>query len=126
MRPVFLGLAAALLAAPASAQDRQRGTCEVTIARGATQLGGANGSMQVESGRSCGTTVLRRPERNEPTSSLTVATAPAHGTVAITQPNRFDYTPAAGFAGTDSFVVTGQPAPFRVTVTVTVTPSGRR
>jgi len=74
--------AAVLLAAPAGAQERQRGTCEISIGRCAVQTGGSQGAMQVESGRSCGTAVLRRPERNEPTASLSLATPPAHGHIA--------------------------------------------
>jgi hypothetical protein len=124
MRAV-LALAAALLALPAGAQERQRGTCEVSLGRGAAQASGANGAMQVESGRSCGTAVMRNPERNEPTSSLALATPPAHGRVTITQPNRFDYTPAPGFTGEDRFIITGLPSPFRVVVTVTVVQPGR-
>jgi hypothetical protein len=125
LRALAAALAAALVPAQAGAQERQRGTCEVTIGRGATQSGGANGSMQVESGRSCGTTVMRRPERNEPTASLTLASPPAHGQVTITQPNRFDYTPAPGFVGEDRFVITGERSPFRVAMTVTVLRTGQ-
>ena len=70
MRAALLALAAALLAVQAAAQERQRGTCELAIGRGATQPGGANGSMQLESGGSCGASAMRRPDRDEPTSSL--------------------------------------------------------
>jgi hypothetical protein len=83
--------------------------------------------MMVENtGHSCGATMFVRPETQTPTTTLALATPPAHGAVVITQPNRFDYTPAAGFSGTDSFVLIGQPAPFRVIMSVIVTPPQRR
>jgi hypothetical protein len=81
--------------------------------------------MVVAGGRACGSTLFVRPESNEPTSAVALATPPAHGRVTLTQPNRFDYTPAPGYAGEDRFVITGTPAPFRITVTVTVLPARR-
>jgi hypothetical protein len=121
MRTRFTIIAATLTALafwPAAAQTPG---CLVDIGRGAAQ-GGSQGNMRVVPGRSCGASLYIRPQTQTPTTSVTLATPPAHGTVVITQPNRFDYIPAAGFSGADSFVITALPAPFRVTMTVTVQP----
>jgi hypothetical protein len=119
MRATFAIIAtvlAALASLPAAAQTSG---CSVDIGRGAAQ-GGSQGNMTVVAGRSCGANLYIRPQTQTATTSIALATPPAHGNVVMTQPNRFDYTPAAGFSGTDSFVITAQPAPFRVTMTVTV------
>ena len=118
---VVLATAVALTALAACPAAAQSSGCEIQVGRNATR-GGAVGRMTVASGRSCGAPLYRRPEAHEATTSLTLATPPMHGAVVITQPNRFDYTPVAGFTGNDSFVITGLPEPFRVTVTATVTP----
>jgi hypothetical protein len=124
---VKIALAAALLALlPAARVAAQTRPCVVSIGRNATTTG-SDSRMSVENtGHSCGASMFVRPETQTPTSTLTLAMPPAHGAVVITQPNRFDYTPTAGFSGTDSFVLTGQPAPFRVIMSVTVTPPQRR
>ena len=58
-----------------------------------------------------------------PATSVAVAAAPAHGTATVNG-MAFDYTPTAGFSGTDTFTYTasnagGASAPATVTITVT-------
>src|SRR5258708_34258596 len=112
------GLLAALAADRSAAQTR---ACVVSIARNATTRGSDSRMMVENTGHSCGASMFVRPETQTPTTALVLATPPGHGTVVITQPNRLDYTPAAGFSATDSVVVTGEPTPFRVIMTVIVT-----
>jgi hypothetical protein len=74
----------------------------------------------VNDGGWCGMTVNRN---GVPYDSYMLATRPNHGTVyahRVGNNTRIDYTPDAGFAGTDSFAVTLIPGNAVVGVGVTV------
>ena len=69
---------------------------------------------------------VRGYDRDGDTLGYVVTSSPAHGTVSVAPlTGQYTFTPASGFVGTDSFVVTvsdGQGGTAQITVRVTVTP----
>jgi hypothetical protein len=60
---------------------------------------------------------------NAPVRTVSVATKPAHGTLVLRADGSFTYTPAKGFAGTDTFtyiMTTGDTKTLPGTVTLIV------
>ncbi|SRR5713226_2062647 len=125
-------LAAGALVPAAAGQEPQTDVCAVLIARGATTLGGAAGTMTVRNvGRPCRIVNFSVPESRVATSRLEVVKAPEHGRLEVVQPNVVAYTPREGFIGLDQFAYggsgpgrEGRTLPFSVRVSVRVVGPG--
>jgi len=59
--------------------------------------------MTVKSGRSCGSRNWRFGSTAP--SMLYIAARPAHGSLTISYPATYNYTPAGGYVGSDSFTL---------------------
>ena len=121
-------LAVVALALVASAQDSQADWRVVSIGRGATQAGGAAGTMTVRNvGRACRIAKFTVPDDRTPTARLQVVRAPERGRLEVVQPNVVTYTPRPDYTGPDQFEYGGegpgrggQTLPFSVRISVRV------
>lgn len=96
---VCLGVLVSDAAAPAFA-------CSVELGRGWARGAGAGTITMVKGGKNCGAQMWTVPEARLPVATISVTTPPSNGRL-TTKGNAFQYTPAPGFQGQDSFALSG-------------------